>query len=753
MPYISKVEMRGFKSFGNTKVSIPLSKGLTAIVGPNGNGKSNIVDALCFVLGWMSAKIMRAERFSDLLFNGADGNRPAPFAEVSLHFNNEDGGLKINSKEVVILRRVNRSGKCDYKINKRRTTREEIVDLLAASMTSPGGYNFVMQGEVNRFFSMDSVERRKIIDDLAGVAEYDDKKQKSLNELQKVEANLANAETVLREISTQMESLHGQMETALHFKQLKREHEQIQGVLLKIRRVKYQKNLSQLKLRTSKLQKEVEKLKSRLQGILNDKEKHDDRIGEINQLLDEKRSSDVLVMAERARTEITTLSDLLKDSDGRRSDLDRRMNSLSEQIKKLRVSAGTGQDAVSSPSSRFEKLHRRFVELNDSFFKCETYESAKGILEQIRAVLDELDDTIKEISRRLDEVPKLAPKGSSLNIDNLRDEIIGLQMAKSELDSQIFELKKKIQESNSKLEGADSLEKEIRSSIGSLTSEKDKLRLKVDLLSKKVRALEAKLRIMEGEHQQWQIKQKSVSDELNEINASLKKIGSEIGIPESADPVKLENRAQKIEMELASLAEKVNFRAIHDFRESERRYNNEKEKHDKLAAEKQSLLDFMREIDEKKKEIFMKTFNEIADQFTKIFRELSPSGDARLKLENELSPFEGGLEIVARPEGSGTLRICSLSGGQKAITALAFIFALQRFRPTTFYVLDEIDAHLDPKNRVRVAEMLRKFSRESQIVVVTLHDTMMSAADRLFGVTKQNGISNLYSVELSGIGG
>jgi chromosome segregation protein len=124
-----------------------------------------------------------------------------------------------------------------------------------------------------------------------------------------------------------------------------------------------------------------------------------------------------------------------------------------------------------------------------------------------------------------------------------------------------------------------------------------------------------------------------------------------------------------------------------------------------------------------------------------------------LKLENEESPFEGGLDILARPEGSVVSYIGSLSGGQKAITALAFIFALQRFRPTTFYVLDEIDAHLDPKNRVRVAEMLQKLSRESQIVVVTLHDTIMSVADRLFGVTKENGVSHLYSIELSGVGG
>ncbi|MGC8817743.1 MAG: AAA family ATPase, partial [Candidatus Hadarchaeum sp.] len=290
MPYISKIELRGFKSFGNNKVTIPLSKGLTAIVGPNGMGKSNIIDALCFVLGWMSAKTMRAERFSDLLFNGGNGSRPASFAEVSLHFDNSDGGLQINSKEVVITRQLHRDGKCTYRINKRRATREEIIDLLAPKMTCPGGYNFVLQGEVNRFFNMDPIERRKIIDDLAGVAEYDEKKQKSLNELQKVEANLNNVGAVLAEISGQMENLRGQMETAIYYKQLKREHEQIQGTLLLIKKKKCDEKIEQLNVKISRLEGELEELKKRHQKTLGEKDKLNTKIDSISRSIDEKRA-------------------------------------------------------------------------------------------------------------------------------------------------------------------------------------------------------------------------------------------------------------------------------------------------------------------------------------------------------------------------------------------------------------------------------------------------------------------------------
>ncbi|MFH1820823.1 MAG: AAA family ATPase [Methanobacteriota archaeon] len=754
MPHINKIELRGFKSFGNTKVTIPLSKGLTAIVGPNGMGKSNVIDALCFVLGWMSAKTMRAERFSDLLFNGGNGGRPAPFAEVSLHFDNDDGGLQINSKDVIITRQVHRDGKCTYRINKRRATREEIVDLLAAKMTCPGGYNFVMQGEVNRFFNMGTVERRNIIDDLAGVAEFDEKKQKSLNELQKVEANLNNVGAVLTEISNQMENLRGQMETAIYFKQLKRERDQIQGALLQIRKEKYAKKLSQLKLKTSDLGKDVEVLRSRHKKILDGKEKLDKKIADIAGLIDEKRSSDVLIVAERARTEITTLGDILKRTEERKSRLNQDMETLSAQIKKLRALRGSDpNETLASLSSKFGTLHGKFMELCISLGKCESLASTKAAINQLKEVLGDLSKTLKKISESLGEIPKPGQKSPQEPSEaKLREELIGLQRTRDEFDMQVSDFKNKIQTAQARLESADSKEKEIRSSIDSLTAQRSKFRQKVEFTTKKARELETKIMGMDGDLQRFQIQRDALAGELREINASLKKIG-EVNMPKNADTEALEKKAQTIDAEISSLSEKVNLRAIQDFRESEKRHNEEKLKHDKLNAEKQSLLDFMSEIDEKKKHVFMKTFNDISNHFTQIFKELSPDGDAKLKLENEESPFDGGLEIIARPEGSGALYIGSLSGGQKALTALAFIFALQRYRPSTFYVLDEIDAHLDPKNRARVAEMLRNFSRESQIVVITLHDAIMSSADRLFGVTKENGISRLYSVELSGIGG
>ena len=139
MPYIEKIEMKGFKSYGNRKVVVPLSKKFTAVVGANGSGKSNIGDAVLFVLGGLSAKAMRATRISDLIFAGSKGEPPAKFAEVAMYFNNEDRGFPLDEDEVVIKRRVYPDGRSTYWLNGKRTSRSEILDVLSAAMISPEG--------------------------------------------------------------------------------------------------------------------------------------------------------------------------------------------------------------------------------------------------------------------------------------------------------------------------------------------------------------------------------------------------------------------------------------------------------------------------------------------------------------------------------------------------------------------------------------------------------------------------------------
>ncbi|MFN4133607.1 MAG: AAA family ATPase, partial [Candidatus Hadarchaeales archaeon] len=225
LPYISGLELRGFKSFGNTKVAISLSKGLTAITGKNGSGKSNIVDALCFVFGERSKKLMRTTQLTDFIYSKKK-RLLAPFAEVSLTINNSDNGIPINSPTIKITRRVERSGKCIYRINDERTDLQTIVDLLAPIMGGPESFSFVLQGQVGKIVEMNPIERRGIIDNLAGISDYDAKKKAAESELITVDKNLNALHARVEEMQKTIRNLNSQVQAMLRYKQVEMELQQ-----------------------------------------------------------------------------------------------------------------------------------------------------------------------------------------------------------------------------------------------------------------------------------------------------------------------------------------------------------------------------------------------------------------------------------------------------------------------------------------------------------------------------------------------
>ncbi|MGD2072892.1 MAG: AAA family ATPase, partial [Candidatus Thorarchaeota archaeon] len=166
---------------------------------------------------------------------------------------------------------------------------------------------------------------------------------------------------------------------------------------------------------------------------------------------------------------------------------------------------------------------------------------------------------------------------------------------------------------------------------------------------------------------------------------------------------------------------------------------------------RESILEFIAEVESQKKTVFLEAYWKVAENFARIFAELSPGGSGTLSLEDEEDPFNGGLDIEASPQGKELKRVEAMSGGEKALTALAFVFAVQQYKPAPFYVFDEIDAHLDDENVARVSELIKRASENTQFIVITLRDVMMATADILYGVSMTEGISKIVSVELERI--
>src|SRR3989338_4614047 len=206
MTKVKRITIHGFKSFAN-KTDIIFNDKFNCILGPNGSGKSNIGDALCFVLGSLSAKSMRAEKASNLIFNGGKDKKPATSAYVEIAFDNQHKTFPLDAKEVVVNRTINKDGGSIYRINGQKKTRTEVLDLLATAKINPDGYNIILQGDITRFVDMNPVERRKIIEEISDVSVYEEKKHKALLEMQKVEEKLNNAEIILAERKTYLKEL------------------------------------------------------------------------------------------------------------------------------------------------------------------------------------------------------------------------------------------------------------------------------------------------------------------------------------------------------------------------------------------------------------------------------------------------------------------------------------------------------------------------------------------------------------------
>jgi len=193
----------------------------------------------------------------------------------------------------------------------------------------------------------------------------------------------------------------------------------------------------------------------------------------------------------------------------------------------------------------------------------------------------------------------------------------------------------------------------------------------------------------------------------------------------------------------------VNMKALEIYEEIEKEYTKLVEKRESLDKEKIDVHALMNEIETKKKEHFMTTFNQANDNFKTIFSNLFKKGTAFLHLENEKSPFEEGLSIKVKLTGNRYMDIKSLSGGEKTLTALSFIFAIQEYQPATFYILDEIDAALDKHNSEKLAKLIRDYSGKAQYVVISHNDSLISEADTLFGVSmNEHGISKVTSLKI-----
>ncbi len=382
---LKRLTLKNFKSFRTA--NIPFAPGFTGIMGPNGSGKSNIIDAIVFVLGEGRLKTIRASRLTDLVYHKARDGR----AIVSMDIVGADG------QEYQITREIDRKGHSIYRLNGKRTTKGNIVSLLASFGISANGYNIVLQGDIQKVVKMTPRERRTIIDEVAGISEYEERKQEALKELESVEEKIKEAELILGERKGMLEKLKADRDAALQYQSLKDELRRLRKAILLHRKDELGKSAERLRARMEEVGRQLNAIDAELEELEKKKGETEEEIERINAEIREIYSKMGAGFLESLREELMR-KQTMRDS------LEQDLERIKEEI----IDLTTKRERLNS--------EREFLE--------EEYRSVEARLEEKRSALESVDARIRELEARISEMEseKRAAEAKLLEIEKLIDE-------------------------------------------------------------------------------------------------------------------------------------------------------------------------------------------------------------------------------------------------------------------------------------------------------------------------------------------
>ncbi len=817
MVRIKKLVLHGFKSFAS-KTTLVFPSNFTVICGPNGSGKSNILDAICFVLGRSSAKRLRAERMHEMIFHGSKRKNAAEYATVSIYFDNKDKKISLDSDEVVITRKVNKKGVSVYKLNGETVTREKVLEVLRPAGVHPEGHNIILQGDITEIIEMSPVERREIIDEIAGIREFDEKREKAMRELEKVEERLKSAKIVLGERFNLLEKLRKESEAAKRYNELSEKIEILRASIVKKRLIEVEQVMEELKKRIEGKEQEAKALEQELKKADEDLELVEKEYRKLEEnIFERSKKLHVLREIERVKSEITRKREKIeanKREIQRLKELISKISALFE-VKDKAIEAvlrlgwtgiyGTVANLIkvkpeyslAIETAAGNHLHDIVVKDEDIAIECVKYLKKNRIgratflpLNRIKAkTLPEkpkIEGVIDFAMNLIDFDERYLPAisfvfGDTLVVKNL-DVVKKIGFGRFRyvtLDGDLVEKSSAIIGgfTREKSTGAEEIAR-YRELIRSLEEENRTLEQEIEKLEIElknfenikipeeadIREIEEKRKVLSKKLEEARLKRKRIYEKrmalqstLNRMNIQKARLEAElenirIEFQNYKDKQTIEANVESLEAELKRALQElralgpVNMKAVEEYEQQKIVYQEMKNRVETLEKEREKVMKMILEIEEKRKQAFFRVLEGIRKEFQQVFYELT-GGEADLVLE-EPDNIDSGLLIKASPKGKKPLNIDLLSGGEKALTAIAFLFAIQRFKPAPFYILDEIDAALDKANTKKIVELLRKYSKNSQFVVISHNDITIQAADCVYGVSMEDGESKIVAIRM-----
>ena len=786
-----KIQLNGFKSFAE-RTEFQIEDGLTGIVGPNGCGKSNIVESLRWCMGETSAKSMRGSGMEDVIFSGTSNKPSKNIAEVSINLTNEtkDGPNQYsNLDDIEIRRKIEKDKGSKFYINDKEVRAKDAQMFFADLSTGAHSPSMISQGRIGSLVTAKPSDRRAILEEAAGISGLHVRRHEAELRLSAAENNLKRADELRRQQEKQLFNLQKQAEEAQKYKLISDEIKKIEAGLYYLKLKEIDDEIKIENEINSEADTEVEKFNIKLSEI---EKKIKDNIDNVNPIR-EKNMENI--------SKIQRLNLELKGIDEESGRLREEIESLKFSIKTIEDDEDREKSVVidaNSNEKRLKEEKNELINIDSKYFENEKLsnldlESAK---DKLQSEINKIKDLIKENKnvdalKLLDDFEKiieLYTNSFSENkifrketikrrqrIENISTEIESWKNLLSKSEKMINELNNRKDNFNMKLKTLENqpqsqAEKKgkISESLRISEEEKSNNELKISDIENQISQLRKDLNITKEDSIQIRERKASSSAtveglnkrrmdlldrirnelELNEESLlNFSNLSSEKELPDALTQEELLDQKKREREKLGS----VNLRAD----EETSKYEDEIKKMEKdrqdLVTAIIKLKESISELNRKGRERLLEAYEKVNRKFNDVYTKLFNGGNAKLELVDSDDPLDAGLEMLVSPPGKRLQSITLLSGGEQALTALSLVFAVFLTNPSPICVLDEVDAPLDDANVTRFCNLLTELTKitSTRFIIVTHHALTMSKMDRLYGVTMpEKGISQLVAVDL-----
>ena len=786
-----KIQLNGFKSFAD-KTDFLIENGLTGIVGPNGCGKSNIVESLRWVMGETSAKSMRGSGMEDVIFSGTSNKASKNIAEVSVTVLNKNNQGPIHFKdigEINVRRKIEKDKGSKFYINDKEVRARDTQMFFADLSTGAHSPSMISQGRIGALVTARPTDRRAILEEAAGISGLHVRRHEAELRLSAAENNLKRADELRRQQERQLASLQKQAEEAMKYKNISDEIKKIEAGLYYLKLLEIDKEI--------KIENEINvEAEGEVSGFNN-------KITEIENLI-KSETDKVSPLRERNIENLSKIQRLNLELQG----LDEENTRIQNEIENIKKTLQTFDDDINrekgividanSNEKRLKEEKSELIEIDSKYYETEKQSnkdlgSAKNKLEleinkikeliksqknnEAIKVLEDCNTIIEEYAESFSKNQNIKRESVKRNerINIIDKEIESWKNLLSNSEKMVLELTERKSKLNLQLEKLDDRPEQQAEKKGQISeslriSEKEKTgnELIINETDEKIEKLRAQLNQIQ--EQSIQIRERKASSGATieglqkRKNDLLDRISSELnlnednilensnlnGVEELPNPVDQEDALDKKKQEREKLGS-VNLKADEETSKYEDEIKKMEQDRADLVTAIVKLKDSINELNQKGRERLIEAFEKVNRKFNEVYTKLFNGGNAKLELVDSDDPLEAGLEMFVSPPGKRLQSITLLSGGEQALTALSLVFAVFLVNPSPICVLDEVDAPLDDANVTRFCGLLDDLTKitNTKFIIITHHALTMSRMDRLYGVTMaEQGISQLVSVDL-----